>query len=123
MFAAPLGFWGIMFAALLLGLSYMHYKNDGNDRSTVSKMLTGTWLSNGVLLSFFGGVGLIVGSSQRNSAEHQLRRAVGGTDYPGLMMLAGVMVMLIGILCLGVHYSKKKENLIKKGGRNVSNIN
>ena len=100
---------GVILLVLVLVFSYMHYKNDGNERSTASKMLFGTCLSNGIGLSFIGAIGFFVGMNLRNSLEHQFRRAFGGTDYPGIMMAAGVILMLIGISCLGVHYSKKKE--------------
>ena len=107
----PLFFWilWVILLALYLFLAYQHFKNDGNERSTISKMLTGTFLSNGVLLSFFGGVGFFVGMSLRNSLEFQLRRQLGEICIPTIMMVAGVVLMFYGIMCLGAHYSKKKS--------------
>ena len=82
---------------------------DGNERSTASKAFFGTWLTNGLVLSVGGVIFFIWGLSMNNSLENQLRVALGGTNYAPILIGVGIILLLIGVGCIGVHLSKKKK--------------
>ena len=79
--------------------------NDGNERSTASKVLFGTWLTNGLVISVAGAVALLVGIS--GNWVFELRN--GTVLEPGAIMGIGVVVLFIGISLICVHFAKKKN--------------
>ena len=87
----------------------MEKRND-NERSSASKLLFGTFLTNGLVLSVGGAIFFFMGLNRRNSFGYQFHLMAGGTDYAGLIAIGGVLLILIGIGCIGVHLSKKKDN-------------
>ena len=102
--------------ALLLEGPGFYYKRvptyvenkDSNERSMASKILWGTWLTNGLFMSGGGIIAFFWGLNMRNSIDHQFHRALGGTDYAGLFAAGGVILFMVGIGCICVHLAKKK---------------
>ena len=70
-------------------------KRNGNDRSMTSKMLFGTFLSNGLVVAAAGFFGLIAALYYKGS-EHNA----------DLYLLGGGILLLVGVCLLSVHFYK-----------------
>ncbi|MDR2590744.1 MAG: hypothetical protein LBC71_07155 [Oscillospiraceae bacterium] len=81
------------------GGNFMQNNND-NERSTASKIIWGTWLTNGLVIAVFGFIVLLVGLSGNWYV---------GDLGPGALTGIGAFVLIAGIACVGVHYAKKKN--------------
>jgi hypothetical protein len=81
------------------GGKFMQNNND-NERSTTSKVVLGTWLTNGLVIAVFGFIVLLVGLSGNWYV---------GDLGPGALTVIGAFVLIAGIACVGVHYAKKKN--------------
>ena len=75
-------------------------KKDDNERSTTSKVIFGTWLTNGLVISVFGFIILLVGLS---GDWH-----VGNIE-PGTLIIVGAIVLVAGVSCIGIHLATKKD--------------
>ena len=75
-------------------------KKDDNERSTTSKVLFGTWLTNGLVIAVFGFIVLLVGVS----GNWQV-----GDLSPEALLGIGAVILIVGVGCIGVHFAKKKD--------------
>lgn len=68
-------------------------------------------LGAGIFLSLLGLVGVIYGFAQRSSAEYLLASAFGSEEATTVdaILYIGLAALVIGILLLCVHYSKKNK--------------
>ena len=74
-------------------------KMEKNNRSTTSKVLFGTFLTNGLVLAAFGIFGLFAALYYQAS------------EYSSeFFLFGGGILLLIGVCLVSVHFVKKKDN-------------
>ncbi|MDR0325309.1 MAG: zinc-ribbon domain-containing protein [Oscillospiraceae bacterium] len=77
------------------------------ERSTASKVLFGTYMTNGLVMIAGGIVSLFMGMYFNSSAKYQLYRLMGGDNYVAYFQWGGGLLFIIGVCCICIHYVKK----------------
>jgi hypothetical protein len=85
-------------------------KKNEKERSTTSKVIFGTLLTNGIVLAVSGFIIFLMGLNMRNSIGRMFYTFSGGRDYTTLITIGGIIILFAGITCICVHLSKKKNN-------------
>ncbi|MCL2082035.1 MAG: hypothetical protein FWH04_02195 [Oscillospiraceae bacterium] len=81
-------------------------EKDDCERSTASKIVFGTWLTNGLGISVFGAMAFLVGVSDKGLSTD------GGHSYmmePSQLMTLGGVVLAAGVLCIGIGINLTKK--------------
>ena len=74
------------------------------ERSTASKVVFGTFLTNGLLIGVAGLIVFVLGVS-----DHRIRTDSGINIEPKQLIMWGAINLMIGVGCIATHFTIKKN--------------